>query len=120
MSNKTTQQKELRCAKYIKQYNLEYDIENNNSNYNPKQTPPTITSIEDSQISIKTVFTIVGVVISILVFCFSVYKEYNQNMMDIRLIHVQIITDIKQLDEKLERIINDSNTNNQRYKNKKY
>lgn len=117
MSHNKTQHNQISCAKFTKKYNYDYKIPDIEDKI--KNNISTDFSIENSKISIKNMFTIFGVLLSVLFFCFSVYKEYTQNITDIKIIHIKIINDIEILDKKIDKII-DEKSNKQNYKNNKY
>ena len=100
MTNKK-QRDNVSYAKYTKKYNFEYDIS--------EKEHPVIKNnqndIENIRLPVKSVFTIVITVVSLLYFCFNVYKEYSHNMEEIKIIHVNIENDISELDKKLETLI---------------
>ena len=114
MSNKNTQHNSISCAKFTKKYDLEYNIdmiENKNI--------PVKNIFESSQFSIKSIFTIIATVISVLLFCFNIYKEYSQTMTDIKILNSQISTQIKQIDEKYSTLLRRIELNEMLIANKK-
>lgn len=100
MTNKK-QHDNIGCAKYIKKYNLDYDISQKEIPIVKNNQP----NIESIHLPIKSVFTIVISIVSLLYFCFNIYKEYSQNMTEIKIIHVKIADDISTLDRKIETLI---------------